>query len=527
MAVALLRWHQTLFRLRWFDLMIEVKTSEKIESKNEQLKKLPSHDALSVSEKEVESHDRREQAKVLQKWLIRLGVLAASALMILFAFWYRQRPPAVTLIHPTQTIMTETITSSGTVGGTTETNVGAQSQGVVAELFVEEGSRVIRGQSLALIKNDVAEAQVLQARAAVEFARAQLIQASRGALSSDIDAATEQVRQANAQIEQQRAAVTQADRNTAQVRSVLSQLEAERDLAKKNLNRSVSLVEDGIIPRAEYDQSLTAYQVAEKRVEAQAQAIELAQSGVRSAQASLKSSEANARVQRARLRTIQTGARPEDVQVAQQRVTEAEKALRVAEQQAENATVTAPFAGLVTKINAEVGQTVSQTIGTQGVLTLISLEPEIRVDVDESNLSILRVGQEAVISSGAFSGGTFRGKISYLGAAVDRARGTIEIKIRPTDAPEWLRPGQTVNVNIITAQNAKRLLIPTTALVRSGERTVVFVIENDRAVEKTVVMGPPIKEGVPVIAGLEAEDRIVASAAGIKAGERVQVKEEN
>ena len=97
------------------------------------------------------------------------------------------------MIQPKQATITETITSSGRVGGTTETNVGSQSQGIVQRLFVKEGDDVIGGQQLALIKNDVAEAQILQAQAAVNTARSQLTQVSRGALSSDIDAAMQQV----------------------------------------------------------------------------------------------------------------------------------------------------------------------------------------------------------------------------------------------------------------------------------------------------------------------------------------------
>ncbi len=172
----------------------------------------------------------------------------------------------------------------------------------------------------------------------------------------------------------------------------------------------------------------------------------------------MKSAQANVSVQQARLRTIQTGARPEDIGVAQQRVAETERALIVAREQAGNASVFAPFPGKVTKINTETGQ----TVGSSGVLTLVSVEPEIRLDVDESNLSSLRVGQEAVISSGAFSESGFQGTVSELGAAVDQTRGTIEVKVVPNTAPEWLRPGQTVNVNIITAKNVSRLLVPQT-----------------------------------------------------------------
>ncbi len=489
----------------------------------------PSDDTFAADEAGANSNkpgleSRSPISENLQKWLIRIGVLVAIIIIVLVIVWFSQLPKRVDVIRPKQATITETIASSGRVGGTTETNVGAQSQGIVQELYVDEGAEVVRGQRLALIKNDVAEAQVLQARAAVNTARSQLTQVSRGALASDIDAAMQQVRQAEAQVEQQRAAIIQAEKNVAQSRSQIAQFEAERDLARKNLARSTSLVGDGVISQAEHDQTQTNFRVAEKRVETQLKAIELAQSSVRTAQAGLKSVQANVRTQQARARTIQTGARPEDIRVAQQRVAETERGLIVAQQQAGNAIVYAPFAGTVTKINAETGQTVGSISGTQGVLTLVSVQPEIRIDVDENNLSSLRIGQEAVISSGAFPNGSFQGTVSELGAAVDVTRGTIEVKVVPNSAPEWLRAGQTVNVNIITAKNADRLLVPQSALVRSGDERVVFVIENGLVAQKTVVTRSLTKEGVPIISGLEAEDSIISDAAKIKVGDKVQAK---
>jgi HlyD family secretion protein len=496
---------------------VTTKTDEKVET-------IETPDTLfeveEVGTNNLESGIQKKSpiSKNVQKWLVRFGVLFVIGLIALTIIWLIQNPPKVDLIQPKQATITETITSSGRVGGTTETNVGAQSQGIVQKLFVKEGDDVIGGQQLAMIKNDVAQAQISQARAAVNTARSQLAQVSRGALTSDIDAVYEQVRQANAQVEQQRAAIIQAEKSVQQARSQLVQFEAERDLAKKNLERNASLVKDGIIAQVEYDQALTNFRVSDKRVEAQNRAIELAQSRVRSAQASLKSARANVRVQQARLRTIQTGARHEDIRVAKQRVTETERALIVAQQQAGNASVFAPFAGKVTKINAETGQ----TVGAQGVLTLVSIEPEIRLDVDESNLSSLKTGQEAVISSGAFSESTFQGTVSELGAAVDQARGTIEVKVVPNNTPEWLRPGQTVNVNIITAKNVSRLLVPEKALIRIGDETVVFVIEDGKIAQKPVVTRPPTKEGVPVVSGLAQEDFIIADITGLKVGDRVQ-----
>ncbi len=487
---------------------------------NGKVKVKTSPSPIVVIPDEIEIQTEPKDSKNSKKLLIRISFLSVVGLIGLSIFWYYSRPTKVDLIQPKLANITETITSSGRVGGITETNVGSQSQGIVQQLFVAEGSQVVRGQPLAIIKNDVAEAQVLQAQAALNTAQSQLQQVSRGSLASDIDAVMEQVRQAQAQVEQQNAAIVQAQKNVLQTRALLAQFEAERDLDKKELARSSSLVKDGVISRSEYDKSLTTFRVAEKKVTAQQQGIALAQSGVRSAQAGLKSAQANVRTQQARLRTIQLGARPEDVSVAKQRIAEAEKALNVAQEQAANANVIAPFAGTVTKINSESGQTVSST----GVLTLVSAQLEIRLDVDESNLSSLKVGQQAVISSGAFSDNSFGGEVSELGAAVDQTRGTIEIKVIPNQSPEWLRPGQTVDVNIITAENVYRLLAPQTALVRSGDDTVVFMIVDGKVAQKVVETRPITKDGVPVISGLTADDFIISDASKVKLGDKVQAK---
>jgi HlyD family secretion protein len=462
----------------------------------------------------------RKRSGDLRKWLIRLGILLAIGFVIAFFVWRSKRPTEVSVVQPRLTTITETIASSGRVGGATETLVGAQASGLVEHLYVKEGDRVAEGQRLAILKNDVLEAQVAQAEQAVSTARAQLAQAARGPLSSEVDAAAAEVRQAEAQVAQQQAAIAQARKSVTQARAQLNQLNAERDLAAKELARSRSLLEGGVISRADYDQAQTNLRVAEQRVAAQQQAVELAEAGVEQAQEAMNSARANLRAQQARLRTVKTGARSEDVQVARQRLREAERALGVARQQAQNAVVTAPFAGVVTEINAEPGQ----SVGAQGVLRLVSGEAEIRLDVDESNLADLRLGQNAIISSSTFPDSTFQGKVTEIGAAVDVARGTVQVTVVPTDPPEWLRPGQTVNVNIVTAKNVERLLVPPTALARVGDRTVVYVIENGVALQKPVVTRPPTGEGVPVLAGLEADDRIIVDAGNIEAGEAVRVK---
>ena len=180
----------------------------------------------------------------------------------------------------------------------------------------------------------------------------------------------------------------------------------------------------------------------------------------------------------------------------------------------------APFGGVVTAINAEAGQ----TVGSQGVLQLVSTEMEIRVEVDETNLADLALGQAAIVSSSAFPGSTFAGSVREIAAAVDQARGTVTVTVAPMKPPAWLRPGQTVNVNIVTNPAAQRLLVPAAALRRVGDRTVVLIVRDDRAVERVVQTRPPTKDGVPVVAGLDAGDRVITNPAAIQPGSRLRIR---
>ncbi|HSE96202.1 MAG TPA: HlyD family efflux transporter periplasmic adaptor subunit, partial [Methylomirabilota bacterium] len=439
----------------------------------------------------------RTDARPHGRWLAPLALLLAVLAMGLGVWWW-QRAREVSVTRPLHATIVETIASSGRVRGVTETLAGVQAAGVVERLFVREGDRVSAGQRLAILKNDVAEARVAQAEAALTTAQATLVQVARGALPSELEAAAAQVQQARAQLAQQRSSLAQAEQSVVQAEAQLAQHQAERELAARQLERAERLLERGLIARAEHDQAVTRSRVSEQQVTAQRQAVAVAGTAVQAFRGGVAAAEANVGIQEARLRTLEIGARPEDVAIARQRVREAERALAVARRQAQEAVVVAPFGGVVTAINAEVGQ----TVGSQGVLQLVSTEMEIRVEVDETNLADLALGQSAVVSSSTFLGSTFGGTVREIGAAVDQTRGTVTVTIAPVRPPVWLRPGQTVNVNIVTNPAAPRLLVPAAALRRVGDRTVVLVVRDGRALEQVVQTRPPTKDGVPVVTGL-------------------------
>jgi HlyD family secretion protein len=353
----------------------------------------------------------------------------------------------------------------------------------------------------------------------VRTARAQLAQTARRATDAELRVAAEQASQAAAQVDQQHATRLQAERGAAQARAQLAQLHEQRALAAKRFTRSAALLRQGYVAQADYDAAVTQLRVAEQQEAAQQRAVEGATASARAAGAAAQAAEANLRAQQAHLRTVLEGAPPEDVEVARRRVADAEEALRVAREQARNGIVAAPFDGTITAINAQVGQ----TVGAQGVAKLVSAQTEIRLDVDELNLGDLALGQPTTISSNAFPGQAFRGRVSRIGAAVDQDRGTVTVYIAPIRPPHWLRPGQTVDVTVVTARAVRRLLVPASAIARDGDRTVVYVVSDGTALQKSIVARTPTARGVPVLAGLEPTDRVIADASRVRAGDAVRV----
>lgn len=408
-------------------------------------------------------------------WLVLVCLLLAAGAA---AVWFVRRPTLVVVTHPTLVSLTETIASSARVGGVQETAVGAQFSGTVAELFVRAGDGVQAGQRLAVLRNDVTQQQKGQAQKAVQTARARVAQVSRVPTRSEMDEAQHQVTESRAQA---------------------AQAVADLQLAAKQYERSKQMFQAGLIARSEFDAAQANHQSLEARA--------------RSTRAAVKAREA-------RLKTLEETPHAEDVMVAKAQLAEAEQALRVAEQQANEAVVTAPFAGVITAVNTEQGQ----TVGARGVFDLISDSLEIRLDLDESNLADLELGQRAVLSSSAQSGQNFAGRLTEIGAAVDQARGIVTVTITPEAPPEWLRPGQTVNVNLITSENTDRLIVPATAVRRQGSRSIVMIVDNGRAVERTVSPRPAVDQGIPIATGVTESDEVVVDPTGVTAGQEVRVR---
>jgi len=203
---------------------------------------------------------------------------------------------------------------------------------------------------------------------------------------------------------------------------------------------------------------------------------------------------------------------------ARSQLAAATQAARSARARLEDYRIKAPFAGRVLRRDAEPGDLA--TVGKALFVVAIPSALRITADVDERDMGRLRTGQEAVIRCDAFPGQVFPARISDItpqGDATSRV-----FRARLALAPDTaLRPGMTVEANLVVARRPQALLIPTSAL-KDG---AVFRVRDGRAQSQPVRTGVQGAQRTEILEGLKAGDRVVlAPTADLKDGDRIAVR---
>lgn len=138
--------------------------------------------------------------------------------------------------------------------------------------------------------------------------------------------------------------------------------------------------------------------------------------------------------------------------------------------------IVAPMKGVITFLNAEVGEIAqAQTAYTQGktLMTISDLSVfEVEVDVDETEIAKIQLEQPAQIRVDAFLDTVFNGSVVEIGnSAMVQGQGTanystsFRVKIRFAETNAGIRPGMSATVDITTATSLEALLVPYAALV--------------------------------------------------------------
>jgi multidrug efflux system membrane fusion protein len=195
--------------------------------------------------------------------------------------------------------------------------------------------------------------------------------------------------------------------------------------------------------------------------------------------------------------------------------------LDVARNQTGYAVLRAPRDGVIAHREAEAGQVVA---AGQAVFTLaVAGEREVRIDLPEQDVDQMAVGQPVRIELWSQPGQFFPGQIRELAPAADPVSRTFEARVAFENAEVGAELGQSARVYIAGDTNA-RLTIPLAALTADAGEPFVWVVNADGTVHKTVVDAGAYREDrVPVLAGLSADDWIVAAGTQVlHEGQRVR-----
>jgi len=166
--------------------------------------------------------------------------------------------------------------------------------------------------------------------------------------------------------------------------------------------------------------------------------------------------------------------------------------------------------GVVTELGAREGMTVA--LGTplfriNGLSTVW-----INAQVPEAAAAQVRLGQRVEVRAPALPGTVLRGKVSAILPDVDAVTRTVKARIEVDNPGARLVPGLFATVSLTQAARSESLLVPSEAVIRTGTRTVVFVVQDDGKFAAAPVETGMESSGMTEIRqGLESGQKVVVS----------------
>ena len=205
---------------------------------------------------------------------------------------------------------------------------------------------------------------------------------------------------------------------------------------------------------------------------------------------------------------------------------EAEQAaVGVATRAVSDASVSTPFAGLVSRRLVQLGEFVQP--GTL-LFELVSLDPlEAIFSLTELDTERVRLGQKVQIRVGAFEDRVFEGVVTFVAPTIDPATRTLRIKAEVDNGEGLLRPGLFARVSLGVSRREGVLMVPEEALIQRSVGAFLYRIDQEDRVVRVAVETGAQQEGLVEIRGpVEAGQRVVwRGHGGLSDGMVVVVRE--
>ncbi len=233
--------------------------------------------------------------------------------------------------------------------------------------------------------------------------------------------------------------------------------------------------------------------------------------GARLVRAQVEKNAAERELERAK--SLGTAIPKAELDAHEDRLATAKAALGELQVNAQRSVVTSPFAGVVVKVDAEVGEVAGPGMP---LFRLVQLDPvHVTVALSDRDMALAQEGMPAQVSLGARSG-TYAGKVIRLSQAANLKTRAFEATIEVQNPDEKLLPGMIAQVALRAglageagSEKDQKLLVSQDWLVTRPDSIGVFVEKNGKAEWHPVQLGPVLRKQVVVEKGLEPGDALI------------------
>jgi multidrug efflux pump subunit AcrA (membrane-fusion protein) len=269
------------------------------------------------------------------------------------------------------------------------------------------------------------------------------------------------------------------DRVDPERTATVRQAQAVLDEARFNRSRAQKLVEQGVVSRAEFDSADSVYKVAQGRYQ---DALE----EIRNRQALLS-----------------------------QRRSE----LALAVQQLVATSIHAPLSGIVQLKRASVGEYLAA--GT-AVVDIVQMDPlRLQAEVPERDAPNVRSGQNVRVTVEG-DANVYLGQIKRLSPTIKEQNRMLMVEADVRNNGQ-LRPGSFAHAEIVTNDSRMAVTVPSTAVVVFAGIEKVIIVQNGKALEKSITTGRRINEWIEVLAGVKVGESVIVDPGNLQSGQSVEV----
>lgn len=170
----------------------------------------------------------------------------------------------------------------------------------------------------------------------------------------------------------------------------------------------------------------------------------------------------------------------------------------------------APYSGVISEKTAELGQTAAPGMPIVKLVTTQVLN--VMISVPEGEIADIQLHQNAIIKVPALADRTFTGQVIEKGVIADPISRSYTVKVRVTDADTALLPGMVTQVSLPEgeANEDSDIVIPARLVQLADDNSqFVWLVQNGKAVKRTVVCGEYRSDGVLISNGLKGSERII------------------